>query len=44
MFESALFTLDDYQLKIVEEHLEMIQLALSLFKQPAGFDNLGIGR
>jgi ATP-dependent DNA helicase DinG len=36
VFESALFTLDDYQLKIVEEHLEMIQLALSLFKQPAG--------
>ncbi|MFC5648921.1 ATP-dependent DNA helicase [Paenibacillus solisilvae] len=36
VFESALFTLDDYQLKIVEEHLEMIQLALSLFKQPTG--------
>ncbi|BBH20768.1 ATP-dependent helicase [Paenibacillus baekrokdamisoli] len=36
VFESALFTLDDYQLKIVEEHIEMIQFALSLFKQPAG--------
>jgi len=34
VFESGLHTLDDYQLKIVEEHLEMIQLALSLFKQP----------
>ena len=34
VFESALYTLDMYQLKIVEEHLEMIQLALGLFKQP----------
>lgn len=34
VFEGGLFTIDDYQLKIVEEHLEMIQLALSLFKQP----------
>ncbi|MWC27977.1 ATP-dependent DNA helicase [Paenibacillus sp. MMS18-CY102] len=34
VFESGLYTIDDYQLKIVEEHLEMIQLALSLFKQP----------
>ncbi|WP_127530445.1 ATP-dependent DNA helicase [Paenibacillus kobensis] len=34
VFESGLHTIDDYQLKIVEEHLEMIQLALSLFKQP----------
>jgi len=33
VFESGLFTLNDYQLKIVEEHLEMLQLALSLFKQ-----------
>lgn len=34
VFESAAFTLEDYQLKIVEEHLEMIQLALGLFDQP----------
>ncbi len=34
VFESGLFTLDAYQLKIVEEHLEMIQLALGLFSQP----------
>lgn len=34
VFESGLFTIDDYQLKIVEEHLEMIGYALSLFKQP----------
>ncbi|GFN31704.1 ATP-dependent DNA helicase [Paenibacillus xylaniclasticus] len=34
VFESGLHTIDDYQLKIVEEHLETIQLALSLFKQP----------
>jgi ATP-dependent DNA helicase DinG len=33
VFESGLSTLDAYQLRIVEEHLEMIQLALSLFKQ-----------
>lgn len=33
VFESELYTLDMYQLKIVEEHLEMIQLALALFKQ-----------
>jgi ATP-dependent DNA helicase DinG len=33
VFESELYTLDTYQLRIVEEHLEMIQLALSLFKQ-----------
>ncbi|WP_017812113.1 ATP-dependent DNA helicase [Paenibacillus shenyangensis] len=33
VFESGLFTLDDYQLKIVEEHLEMIQLALGLCRQ-----------
>ncbi|PWV95208.1 ATP-dependent DNA helicase DinG [Paenibacillus cellulosilyticus] len=36
VFESGLFTIDDYQLKIVEEHLEMIGLALSLFKRPEG--------
>ncbi|MGG4147059.1 ATP-dependent DNA helicase [Paenibacillus algorifonticola] len=34
VFESGLFTLDEYQLKIVEEHLEMIQYALSLFRKP----------
>jgi ATP-dependent DNA helicase DinG len=34
VFESGLFSLDAYQLKIVEEHLEMIQLALGLFIQP----------
>ncbi|RKD25821.1 ATP-dependent helicase [Ammoniphilus oxalaticus] len=34
VLESGLFTLDAYQLKIVEEHLEMIQLALGLFKEP----------
>lgn len=34
VFESGLFSLDPYQLKIVEEHLDMIQLALGLFKQP----------
>ncbi|WP_054024713.1 ATP-dependent DNA helicase [Bacillus sp. FJAT-28004] len=33
VFESGLYTIDTYQLKIVEEHLEMIQFALSLFKQ-----------
>lgn len=33
VFESGLYTLDEYQLKIVEEHLEMIQLALGLFKK-----------
>ncbi|SDD70772.1 ATP-dependent DNA helicase DinG [Paenibacillus sp. UNCCL117] len=31
VFESELFTLNDYQLRIVEEHLEMMQKALSLF-------------
>ncbi|QAY65973.1 ATP-dependent DNA helicase [Paenibacillus protaetiae] len=34
VFESGTFTLDEYQLKIVEEHLEMIQLALALFREP----------
>ncbi|AJY77010.1 ATP-dependent DNA helicase [Paenibacillus beijingensis] len=34
VFESGLFSLDPYQLKIVEEHLEMIQLALGLFNEP----------
>ncbi len=32
--ESGLYTLDEFQLRIVEEHLEMMQLALSLFRQP----------
>jgi ATP-dependent DNA helicase DinG len=32
VFESELYTLNDYHLKIVEEHLEMMQKALSLFK------------
>ncbi|WP_219837455.1 ATP-dependent DNA helicase [Paenibacillus sp. R14(2021)] len=36
VFESGLFTIDAYQLTIVEEHLEMLQLALNLFKQPNG--------
>jgi ATP-dependent DNA helicase DinG len=34
VLEGGLFTLGAYQLKIVEEHLEMIQLALGLFAQP----------
>jgi ATP-dependent DNA helicase DinG len=33
VFESGLYTIDSYQLKIVEEHLEMIGFALSLFKR-----------
>lgn len=37
VYESGVYSLDSYQLKIVEEHLEMIQLALSLFKQPDQF-------
>ncbi|NBD23406.1 ATP-dependent DNA helicase [Paenibacillus glycinis] len=36
VFESGMFTIDAYQLTIVEEHIEMIQLALRLFKQPEG--------
>ncbi|RED66240.1 ATP-dependent DNA helicase [Cohnella lupini] len=32
VFESELYTLDSYQLRIVEEHLEMMQKALSLFQ------------
>lgn len=32
VFESELYTLDDYQLRIVEEHIEMMQKALSLFE------------
>jgi ATP-dependent DNA helicase DinG len=34
VFESEMYTLDAYQLTIVEEHLEMLQLALSLFAKP----------
>lgn len=33
VFESGLYTLNDYQLRIVEEHLEMMQIALRLFEQ-----------
>ncbi|MBD2846913.1 ATP-dependent DNA helicase [Paenibacillus sp. IB182496] len=33
VYESGLFTLDDYQLRIVEEHLEMMQHALGLFER-----------
>lgn len=32
VFESELYTLNDYQLRIVEEHLEMMQKAFSLFQ------------
>jgi ATP-dependent DNA helicase DinG len=32
VFESELYSLDQYQLRIVEEHLEMMQKALSLFQ------------
>jgi ATP-dependent DNA helicase DinG len=31
VFEAGLFTLEPYQLRIAEEHLEMIQLSLELF-------------
>ncbi len=34
VFESGMFSLDEYQLRIVEEHLEMMQTALALFKNP----------
>ncbi|WP_432805967.1 ATP-dependent DNA helicase [Halalkalibacter oceani] len=33
VFESELFTIDDYQLRIVEEHLETIKHALTLYLQ-----------
>jgi ATP-dependent DNA helicase DinG len=33
VFESEMYTLNDYQLRIVEEHLEMLQKALLLFEQ-----------
>lgn len=35
VFEGELYTLDHYQLCIVEEHMEMMQKALLLFGQPA---------
>lgn len=34
VFESGMFSLDEYQLRIVEEHLEMMQTALALFQNP----------
>ncbi|SFB44231.1 ATP-dependent DNA helicase DinG [Cohnella sp. OV330] len=34
VFESELFNLDGYQLRIVEEHLEMMRTALGLFSSP----------
>lgn len=34
VFESELFNLDGYQLRIVEEHLEMMRTALGLFGSP----------
>ncbi|NMO97709.1 helicase C-terminal domain-containing protein [Paenibacillus lemnae] len=37
VFESGLHTLDEYKLRIVEEHLEMIQTALHLFREPDTF-------
>ncbi|NEW06755.1 ATP-dependent DNA helicase [Paenibacillus sp. SYP-B3998] len=37
VFESELFTLNDYQLRIVEEHLEMMQKALGLFQKDGAF-------
>ncbi|UJF31340.1 ATP-dependent DNA helicase [Paenibacillus hexagrammi] len=33
VFESELYTLNEYQLRIVEEHLEMMQKALQLFRE-----------
>jgi ATP-dependent DNA helicase DinG len=34
VFESEMYTLEAYQLTIVEEHLEMLQIALHLFTRP----------
>lgn len=48
VFESGMYTIDPYQLTIVEEHIEMLQIALNLFKQPQGLiswveeDNEGV--
>ncbi len=33
VFEGELYTIDEYQLRIVEEHIEMIQYALSLLEE-----------
>lgn len=33
VFESELYTIDEYQLKIVEEHLDMLQYSLSLLAE-----------
>lgn len=37
VFESGLHSLNEYQLRIVEEHLEMMQKALSLFQRSESF-------
>lgn len=37
VFESGLYTLNEYQLRIVEEHLEMMQKALKLFERAETF-------
>ncbi|MCP1132917.1 ATP-dependent DNA helicase [Paenibacillus polysaccharolyticus] len=37
VFESGLFSLDGYQMRVVEEHLDMIQTALSLFRKADGY-------
>ncbi len=37
VFESGLFSLDGYQMRVVEEHLDMIQTALSLFRKEDGY-------
>lgn len=48
VYEGGMFTIDSYQLKIVEEHLDTIQQALSQFRQPvqpiswASKDKLGL--
>lgn len=36
VFESEMYTLNDYHLRIVGEHLEMLQKALCLFEDPDG--------
>nr|WP_154983719.1 ATP-dependent DNA helicase [Paenibacillus xylanexedens] len=37
VFESGLFSLDGYQMRVVEEHLDMIQTALALFRKEDGY-------
>ncbi|MCM3136107.1 ATP-dependent DNA helicase [Paenibacillus polysaccharolyticus] len=37
VFESGLFSLDGYQMRVVEEHLDMIQTALALFRKADGY-------